>query len=172
MSGSICHPLHHSASSVRTQVSSPLLRPLLLYFAVYNAHPCFCTHYTWDHPWYVIIILIYNAHPYFSLKNLGKTAHYTWQNMVLSFQSVLGQRQGTETDPEGAIRSDMWHQNAQPIPPNICQHSRLACARGVGVTGSVHSLGSSSTNSGMLSVTYFSPVYQTSCTVLMFAGPS
>ena len=44
------------------------------YFAVYNAHPWFSTHYTQDYlcPWCVIIMPMYNMHPYFSLKNLGQ----------------------------------------------------------------------------------------------------
>ena len=29
-----------------------------------------------------LVLSMYNAHPYFSLKNLGKHVHYTWQDMV------------------------------------------------------------------------------------------
>ena len=29
-----------------------------------------------------LVLPMYNAHPYFSLENLGKSAHYTWQNTV------------------------------------------------------------------------------------------
>ena len=27
-----------------------------------------------------LVLLMYNVHPYFSLKNLGKSVYYTWQN--------------------------------------------------------------------------------------------
>ena len=29
-----------------------------------------------------LVLPMYNEHPYFSFKNLGKSAHYTWQNAV------------------------------------------------------------------------------------------
>ena len=54
----------------------------LLYFAMYNALPCImCTHILCVlhtellHLCFVTIIAMSNAHPYFSLKNLGKSAH-------------------------------------------------------------------------------------------------
>ena len=46
----------------------------VLCFAMYNVHPRFRAHYTWDYysPRHVIIIPMYNVQPYFSLKHLGK----------------------------------------------------------------------------------------------------
>ena len=35
-----------------------------------------------------MVLPMYNVHPYFSLKNLGKSAHYTWQNIVYIYMCV------------------------------------------------------------------------------------
>ena len=106
----------------------------LLYFAMYNAHPCFCNIIRSIiipllYPRYVIIIPMYNAHPYFSLKYLGKkytlfTAWYstsvrtlfpnkvTFSCWALGFQSVFC---GDTTQPTQCL----FHSYSSSLFPGV-----------------------------------------------------
>ena len=72
----------------KVKILRDFLTEKLPYFAVYNAHPCFCAHYTQDYR------APYHTHGMYSYpcimgilicpQKFGQeSTHYTWQNTVL-----------------------------------------------------------------------------------------
>ena len=82
------------------------------------------------YPWYVIIIPMFNAHPYFSLKNLGKNAHYTLQNG--NFSSVdpgsSSETRGTRTGDSARLRGSVEPLKCSEVISNSAYHRKRKIA--------------------------------------------